>query len=374
MDLIMASPKPLAGLEKIAPYVGGESEIEGKDRVIKLASNEGPFGPSPKTREALKAAADVYHRYPDGDCRQLRELLAAKHGLEIENIVCGSGSDELISLLCRSYAGPGDEILYSAHGFAMYPIYGLTVGATVVAAPEADITISVDNMISQVTDKTKIVFIANPNNPTGTYLPEAEVKRLRELLPDHILLVIDSAYAEYVDEADYDVGINMVRAGDNVVMLRTFSKIYGMGGLRLGWAFAPDAVVDILNRMRSPFNVSYPAQVAGVAAVQDDEFIEMSQAHNRQWLAWTTEQIRGLGLVVPDSYCNFVLARFPEEAADGVNAVKDAAAANDYLQDNGIIVRRMAGYGLPDSLRISIGTEEEMRLVIDTLAAFMEPS
>ncbi len=371
----MASPKPLAGLEKIAPYVGGESEIEGKDRVIKLASNEGPFGPSPKTREALKAAADVYHRYPDGDSRELRELLAAKHGLEIENIVCGSGSDELISLLCRSYAGPGDEILYSAHGFAMYPIYGLTVGATVVAAPEVDITISVDNMISQVTEKTKIVFIANPNNPTGTYLPEAEVTRLRELLPDHILLVIDSAYAEYVDEADYNVGIDLVRAGDNVVMLRTFSKIYGMGGLRLGWAFAPDAVVDILNRMRSPFNVSYPAQVAGIAAVQDDEFIEMSQAHNRQWLARTTEQIRGMGLVVPESHGNFVLARFPEEAATaGSKVVKDAAAANDYLQNNGIIVRRMAGYGLPDSLRISIGTEEEMRAVIDTLAAFMEQS
>lgn len=371
----MASPKPLPGLANIAPYVAGDSDIDGLERVIKLASNEGAFGPSPKTIEALNAVAADYHRYPDGDCHELRELLALKHGLEKEKIVCGSGSDELISLLCRSYAGPGDEILYSAHGFAMYPIYGRTVGANIVSAAETDITVDVDNMLDQVTDQTRLVFIANPNNPTGTYLPGTELARLRAGLPDNVILVIDSAYAEYIDEKDYDVGIDFVRNNENVVMLRTFSKIYGMGGMRLGWAYAPDDIVDIFNRMRSPFNVSYPAQVAGAAALQDDEFIEMSQAHNRQWLAWTTEQIRSLGLTVPDSYCNFVLVRFPEESENpATNIVKDAQAANDYLQANGIIVRRMAGYGLPDALRISIGTEDEMRTVVDFLQAFMEQS
>jgi histidinol-phosphate aminotransferase len=365
----MASPQPLSGLKNIAPYVGGESEITGFDRVIKLASNEGAFGPSPKTLEALNAIGGDFHRYPDGDCNEIRDLLAVKNQLPKDNIICGAGSDELISLLCRSYAGPGDEILYSAHGFAMYPIYGRTVGATVVGAPENGITVDVDQLLAHVTDKTKLLFIANPNNPTGTYIPISEVQRLIDGLRKDVLLVLDSAYSEFVDRDDYSDGAEFVTANDNVVVLRTFSKIYGMGGLRLGWAYAPDGVIDILNRMRSPFNVAYPAMVAGVAAIQDEEFLKMSQEHNKKWLKWTTDSIRALGLEVPDSVCNFVIVRFPEDK--GKNAT--AESADIYLKSKGIIVRRMAGYGLPDALRISIGLEDEMRIVVDALSDFVSP-
>ena len=369
----MSSPKPLEGLNKIAPYVGGEAEIEDMGKVIKLASNEGAFGPSPKTIEALRTAAKDYHRYPDGDSLQLRELLSSKFNLETERIICGCGSDELISLLCRSYAGSGDEILCSAHGFAMYPIYGQTVGAEIVTADEDNITIDVNNLLEMVTENTKLLFIANPNNPTGTYLPESELKRLHEGLPGGVLLVIDSAYAEYTSSEDYSAGIDIVRANKNVAMLRTFSKIYGMGGVRLGWGYFPEEVADVLNRMRSPFNVSYPAQVAGATAILDEEFIEMSQSHNNKWLAWTIEQCRSAGLVVPNSYCNFALLRFPEKPNDDTeHPHKDAKAANSFLKSRGIIVRGLSGYGLPDALRVSIGQEDEMRLVVSLLQEFME--
>ena len=369
----MLSPKPLEGLNKIAPYVGGDSEIKGLGKVIRLASNEGAFGPSPKTIEALSAAAKDFHRYPDGDSLQLRELLSSKYNLETEKIICGCGSDELISLLCRSYAGFGDEILCSAHGFAMYPIYGRTVGAEIITAKEDNITVNADNLLEKVTDKTKILFIANPNNPTGTYLPETELKRLHEGLPGQVLLVIDSAYAEYTFSNDYSTGIDLVRGNKNVAMLRTFSKIYGMGGVRLGWGYFPEEVADVLNRMRSPFNVSYPAQVAGAAAILDEEFIEMSQSHNNKWLAWTIEQCRSVGLVVPNSYCNFALLRFPEKPNDDTeHPHKDAKAANSFLKSRGIIVRGLSGYGLPDALRVSIGQEDEMRLVVSSLQEFME--
>ena len=272
----MGSPQPLAGIHNIAPYKGGESDLTGFNHVVKLASNEGAFGPSKNAIKAIKTHGQEFHRYPDGDCIELRKLLADKNQLPEENIICGAGSDELISLLCRSYAGPGDEILYSAHGFAMYPIYGRTVGANVVAAPENGITVDVDQLLNRVNDKTKILFIANPNNPTGTYIPRMEVQRLINSLPKNVLLVLDAAYSEYVDEDNYSNGGEFVASNENVIILRTFSKIYGMAGLRLGWAYAPDAVIDILNRIRSPFNVTYPAMVAGVASVRDDEFLKMS--------------------------------------------------------------------------------------------------
>jgi len=369
----VSSPKPLEGLDKIAPYKGGGSEIEDLSNYIKLASNEGAFGPSPKTNEALKAATANYHRYPDGDSIEMRELLATKFEIEVERIVCGCGSDELISLLCRSYAGPGDEIVCSAHGFAMYPIYGLTVGAKIITAKENDITISVDNLLEKVTKKTKIIFIANPNNPTGTYLPYEELTRLHKGLPSQVLLVIDSAYAEYVAADDYSAGIDLVRNNQNVAMLRTFSKIYGIGGIRLGWGYFPKRVTDVLNRMRSPFNVSYPAQIAGAAAIRDEEFIHMSQTHNKEWLNWTIKQCRSMGLVVPDSNCNFAVIRFPDTYNKDIKASrKNAEAADAFLRSRRIIVRRLNGYGLPDALRISIGQEEEMRQVIRSLKDFME--
>lgn len=363
----MSAPKPIPYLLEVAPYVGGESEIVGVERVIKLASNEGAFGPSPKAIEAITDSASEYHRYPDGDFTALRTALAEKYDLPFENLICGSGSDELISLLCRAFAGPGDEILISAHGFAMYPIYGKTVGATIVAAPEKNITTDVDALLERVSENTKLLFIAVPNNPTGTYIPISEVKRLRDNLREDVLLVLDGAYAEYVDLPDYSPGAELVADGDNVVMLRTFSKMYGMGGMRLGWGYCPDQVIDVLNRLRSPFNVSYPSQAAGIAALGDDAFVQMSRDHNDKWLKWTTETLRDIGLTVPDSVCNFILARFPNESGRNSNA----EAADEFLKSKGIIVRRMGGYGLPDALRISIGLEDEMRAVTDALSEFM---
>ena len=363
----MASPHPIAGLQNIAPYIAGESELTGFDRVIKLASNEGAFGPSKKTLEALSSSAHDFFRYPDGDCNELRELLAGKNNLPKDNIICGAGSDELISLLCRSYAGAGDEVLYSAHGFAMYPIYGRTVRATVIAAPENDITVDVDQLLGRVTNKTKLLFIANPNNPTGTYIPKSEVQRLIDLLPKTVLLVLDAAYSEFVDRKDYSDGAEFVTTNENVIMLKTFSKIYGMAGLRLGWMYAPDSVIDIINRMRSPFNVAYSAIVAGIAATKDDKFLKLSQEHNKKWLKWTRNSIRTLGLEVPDSVCNFVLVRFPQDSGGKLTA----ASADNFLKTKGIIVRRMGGYGLPNALRISIGTGEEMEITVNALKEFM---
>lgn len=360
----MGSPTPLPGLLDIAPYAGGEAEIEGFDKVIKLASNEGAFGPSPKVRAVLEAALDNFHRYPDGDCTKIRQAIADKFGYPVQNIMCGAGSDELIGLIARCYATAGDEIITCAHGFAMYPIYVKQVGADLVVAPETNITVNVDAILERVSERTKVVFIANPNNPTGTYIPKSEVVRLRAGLPDHALLALDGAYSEFVDRDDYTNGAEMVAASDNVVMLRTFSKIYGMGGLRLGWAYCPDEVADVINKTRSPFNVSYPAQIAGLAALEDDAFVENARAHNIQWRQWTSDALKKLGLEVPDSVCNFVLVRFPQQPG------RSAEDANQHLKSRGIIARRMAGYGLPDALRISIGLEDEMRAVVAALKEF----
>jgi histidinol-phosphate aminotransferase len=358
-------PKPLPWLLELDPYVGGESKIEGVSRIIKLASNESAFGISPKAKTALEGLAGDFFRYPDGGCTELRAKLAAKHKIPADKIVCGGGSDDLISLLMRCYAGPGDEVLVSAHGFAMFPIYAKGVGATVVTAPEKDITVDVDALLARVTSKTRIVCVANPNNPTGTYIPVSEVKRLHAALAPDVLLLLDSAYAEYIDEADWTDGAEFVAKYDNVLMLRTFSKIYGLGGMRVGWMYGPDHVVDIINRLKSPFTVSTAAQAAAVAALDDDDFVAKAKSHNARWRRWTMETLRQLGLAVPESHCNFVVVRFP-----GTNG-HDANAADAFLKTKGIIVRKMAGYGLPDALRITIGTEDEMRLVVDTLGAFM---
>lgn len=358
-------PKPLPWLLELDPYVGGESKIEGASRIIKLASNESAFGISPKAKAALENLAGDFFRYPDGGCTDLRAKLATKHKIPADQIVCGGGSDDLISLLMRCYAGPGDEVLVSAHGFAMFPIYAKGVGATVVTAPENNITVDVDALLARVTSKTRLVCVANPNNPTGTYIPVSEIKRLHAGLAPDVLLLLDSAYAEYIDEADWTDGAEFVATYQNVLMLRTFSKIYGLGGMRVGWMYGPDHVIDVINRLKSPFTVSTAAQVAAVAALDDDAFVAMSQAHNTRWRRWTAQTLRQFGLTVPDSFCNFVVVRFP-----GTHG-HDANAADAFLKTRGIIVRKMAGYGLPDALRITIGTEEEMRLVVDTLGAFM---
>jgi histidinol-phosphate aminotransferase len=355
------APVPGPGILDIAPYVGGESKAAGVERPIRLASNESALGPSPKAVAAYRALAGEIHRYPDGSAIELREAIGRAHGLDPARIVCGSGSDELIG----AYVGPGTEVLYSRHGFLMYPIGALSVGATPVAAPERELTADVDALLERVTERTRIVFIANPNNPTGTYLPISEMRRLHAGLPSHVLLAIDAAYAEFVNRNDFDPGVSLVDRAENVVMLRTFSKIYALAGLRLGWAYCPPAIADVLNRIRGPFNVTAPALAAGITAVEDTEALRRAQAHNERWLPWFSERLAALGLPLTPSVATFVLPRFPDDPE------RNADAAFAFLQSRGILVRKMAAYGLPLHLRITIGTGEEMETVAAVLAEFM---
>ena len=358
----MAPPALRPGLLKIAPYVGGEADAPGAERVIRLAANEGAFGPSPKAVAAYRAAAGEIHRYPDGGSRALVEALARRHGVEPGTIVCGNGSDELLSLLALAYAGPGDEVVYSAHGFLIYGIAARSVGALPVAAPERNLTADVDALLAAVTKKTRILFLANPNNPTGSYLPESELRRLHAGLPDNVLLVIDAAYAEFVSAGDYISGQELATEFANVVMTRTFSKVYALGGLRLGWALCPPAVAAGLQRIRGPFNINSAAQAAGLAALEDGEFVGAAVLHNHQAKRWFAERLKGLGLVVHPSEANFLLVSF--------EGWGNAEAVRQFLKARGILVRQMTAYGLPQCLRITIGRSEELREVVDALSAY----
>ncbi len=358
-------PVPRPGILDIAPYIGGDATIAGVERPIRLASNESALGPSLKAIAAFSALASDIHRYPEGSAEVLRRAIGQCHGLDPARIVCGAGSDELIALLLRCYAGPGDEVLYSRHGFLMYPIGALSVGATPVAAPERALTADVDALLAHVTPRTRMVFIANPNNPTGTYLGAGELARLHRGLPSSVVLAIDAAYAEFVNRNDYEAGAALVDQADNVVMLRTFSKIYALAGLRLGWAYCPPAVADVLDRVRGPFNVSTPALAAGVAAVEDTAARARARAHNDRWQPWFSDRLAALGLALTPSVCNFVLPRFPDEPG------RDAEAAFAFLQSRAILTRKMGGYGLPQYLRITIGTGEEMEKVVAALGEFM---
>lgn len=362
----MTSPSPRPGIMDIAPYVGGSHKVEGVDRVIVLSANENPLGPSPKAKEAYAAMADELHRYPEGGAVALRQAIGKRFRLDPDRIVCGAGSDELISLLIKAYAGPGDEVLYSQYGFLMYAISAKAAGATPVTAPEKNLTADVDALLAHVTENTRMLFLANPNNPTGTCLSSMELRRLRDNLRDDVLLVIDAAYAEYVGAEDYNAGEELAGSCDNVVMLRTFSKIFGLASQRLGWAYGPAAIIDVLNRVRGPFNITASAQAAGIAAVEDIEHVEASRAHNDRWMAWLTQQLGGLGVEVPPSAGNFILAQFPDKAR--------ADAAYAHLMSRGIIARLMGGYGLPESIRITVGLEDENRALVDALAEHLGTS
>jgi histidinol-phosphate aminotransferase len=334
-------------------------------KAIKLSSNETPLGPSPKAIAAYKAEADNLERYPDGGATSLRAAIAAQYGLNPDRIVCGCGSDELINLIAHAYIGPGDEAVYTEHGFLMYKIATLSSGGKPVSVPEKDYRADVDAILTRVGAKTKIVFLANPNNPTGTYLAHEEVRRLHRGLPSHTLLVLDAAYCEYVRRNDYEAGLELVATTDNTVMTRTFSKIYGLAALRLGWAYCPAAVADVLNRVRGPFNVTSPAIAAGVAALADRAHVETGVAHNDRWLAWVSAEVEKLGLEVTPSVGNFVLIHFPTEKG------RDAAAADESLKARGIILRRVGAYGLPNALRMTIGTESDNHAVVAALSKFM---
>ncbi|MSO88802.1 MAG: histidinol-phosphate transaminase [Rhodospirillaceae bacterium] len=360
----MTPPTPRPGIMELEPYVGGKSSLPGIKQVIKLASNESALGPSPRAVAAYTAMAERMYRYPDGAAADLRQALARHHGLDAKAIVCGNGSDELLAMLAKAYAGPGDEVLYSQYGFVMYPVAALAAGARPVTAPETHYCTDVDALLAKVGPKTKIVFLANPNNPTGSYLTDEEVRRLHAKLPENVLLVIDAAYAEFVRRNDYEPGIQLVSTAANVVMTRTFSKIYAMGGLRLGWVYCPPAIADVLNRVRPPFNVNSAAQAAAIAALDDVAFTDRARVHNDTWRDWLTGRLRDNGFVVSPSVGNFVLVHFDREGRH------TAAAANRFLNERGIIVRALEPYGLLDALRITIGREDEMQAVATALAAF----
>ena len=354
------APKP--GVLDIQIYVPGRSEAAGAARTYKLSSNESPFGPSPKAVAAYESAEPALGIYPEGTSRILREAIAAHFKLSADRIVCGNGSDEILHLIANCYVSPSDEVIFSEHAFSLYKIATLENSATPIEVPEPKLVFDVDGVLKRVSARTRIVFIANPNNPTGTYLPASEMRRLHAGLPKTALLVIDAAYAEYVRKSDYEPGIELVNASDNVIMTRTFSKAYGLAGIRIGWGYCPKEIADVLNRVRAPFNVNIAAQKAAVAALADQVFVEGVIKYNDTWRAWLTAEIRKLGnsgIRVDESAGNFLLLHFAD--------AKRAAEADRFLMSRGVILRGCASYGLPQCLRLTVGIEEANRAAVAAL-------
>jgi len=356
----MTKITPQPGIMDISLYQGGSSHVEGVANVVKLSSNENPFGPSEAAKEAFRKAAYELHRYPSTDHAALRSAIGDIHGLDPARIVCGVGSDEIIAFLCQGYAGPGDEVIHTEHGFAMYRISALANGATPVEVPERERVTDVDAILAACTGATRLVFVANPNNPTGTMVCEAELRRLAEGLPERALLVIDGAYAEYVE--GYDGGAALVESRDNVVMTRTFSKLHGLGGLRVGWGYGPAQVIDVLNRLRGPFNLSHAALVTAEAAIRDAAWATKCREDNTRLRAWLAEALAEHGVPSDTSTANFILARFADR--------DEAEACDAWLQSQGLIVRRVAGYNLPNCLRITVGDEPACRRVAHAVGQF----
>ena len=351
---------PKNGILEIKLYEGGKSHLAGVENVLKLSSNENPFGPSDRAKEAVARSAHELHRYPSTDHLALRQAIAQAHGLPADQIICGAGSDEIITFLCQAYAGMGDEVLYTEHGFLMYRISALAAGATPVEVAENGRMVDVDALLAGATACTKLVFIANPANPTGTMISLDEIVRLADGLPKQALLVLDGAYAEYAN--DYDGGAALIGERSNVFMTRTFSKIYGLGGLRIGWGYGPKAIIDVLNRVRGPFNLSSTQQEVAEAAVRDQEFVDkcrLDTTRNRVWLA---EALADMGIPSDPSSANFILARFESD--------DQAEACDKFLQSNGILLRHVANYKLPHCLRITIGDESSCRRAIHAIAQF----
>ncbi|WP_050528777.1 histidinol-phosphate transaminase [Pseudorhodobacter aquimaris] len=352
--------QPQPGIMDIALYEGGAATVAGKSNITKLSSNENPAGPSDKAKEAFARSAHQLHRYPSTDHAALRLAIGQTHGLEPERVVCGVGSDEIIHFLCQAYAGPGDEVLFTEHGFLMYRISAMAAGATPVEVVERERTTDVAALLAACTDRTKLVFIANPNNPTGTMISEAEIAQLADGLPPQAILVLDGAYAEYVD--GYDGGLALIEARENVVMTRTFSKIYGLGGLRIGWGYGPKAIIDVLNRIRGPFNLSNTQLETAEAAARDQDYVARCRAENARLRVWLAEALATLGIPSDTSLGNFILARFASS--------EEAEACDMHLRGEGLIVRRVASYKLPHCLRITVGDESACRRVVHAIAQF----
>ncbi|MEX2518481.1 MAG: histidinol-phosphate transaminase [Paracoccaceae bacterium] len=355
------APRP--GVMEIAPYQVGGSHLDGAAKIIKLSANENPWGPSPRAIEAMRAAGERLALYPDADSSDLRSAIAEIHGLDRARIVCGNGSDELLQLLAFAYARDGDEVLHSRHGFLLYPSYALMNGATPVAAPETNLTSDVDALLAACTERTRLVYLANPNNPTGTRLNSQEVERLAAGIPEHALLILDAAYAEYVDADDYDGGASLVERRPNVVMSRTFSKIYGLAALRVGWIYASADVVAVINRVRGPYNLNAAAQAAAAAAMRDVEYTARIRAETLRLRARLVADLAASGVSTTPSHGNFVLAAFGEGETG-------AAAADAFLKSRGIIARRVDAYGLAGHLRITIGDEAACDAVAAAIREF----
>jgi histidinol-phosphate aminotransferase len=352
--------RPQPGIMDIALYEGGKAAVAGVANAVKLSSNENPFGPSDKAKDAFARSVHALHRYPSTDHHALREAIGEVHGLDPARLICGVGSDEIITFLCQAYAGPKDEVVFTEHGFLMYRISAMAVGATPVEVAERDRTTDVDAILKACNRRTKLVFLANPNNPTGTMISTAEVERLADSLPPQAILVLDGAYAEYVE--GFDGGASVVSARDNVVMTRTFSKIYGLGGLRIGWGYGPKAIIDVLNRIRGPFNLSNTQLETAEAAVRDQDYVNKCRADNARMRVWLAEALAALGVPSDTSMANFILARFA--------SVDEAEACDTYLQSQGLIVRRVASYKLPNCLRITVGDEASCRRVAHAIGQF----
>lgn len=348
---------PQPGIMDIALYEGGKAHVEGVSNTVKLSSNENPWGASEKAKQAFRAVAGSLHTYPDSSHAELRAAIGQVHGVDPDRVICSNGSDEVISFLCQAFAGPGDTVLQTEHGFLMYEISARAAGAMPVKVAEAERHTDVEALLAAADETTRLVFLANPNNPTGTAIGVDALARLADGLPDGCLLVIDGAYAEYL--GDYADHVALVEERDNVFMTRTFSKVYGLGGARVGWGYGPKAIIDVLQRLRGPFNVNSGALAAAQAAVLDTEYTAKCVEKNAKWRDWLVSELRALGLGCDDSMANFVLARFADEAA--------ADAANEALAQAGLIVRQVKGYGLPEALRITVGKGADCKRVVATL-------
>ena len=362
----MTGPRPKDWIMAIAPYVPGRSTSDDGRPVIKLSSNENPLGTSAHARAAFAAHALDLERYPDAGASALREAIAAPLGLDPARVIYGTGSDEVLHLVAGAYAGHGDEILFVRYGFSVYEIAARRVGATPVIAPDLDYATDIDAILAAVTPATRVIFIANPNNPTGTFTPRAEIARLHAALPDDVMLVIDQAYAEYIDAEDDDGALDLARSAPNVMITRTFSKIYGLAAERIGWGYASTEAVAAMHRIRAPFNITSAGQAAAIAALGDQQFVTASRAHNAHWRQWLADEIAGLGnagLRAIPSRANFLLICF--------NGALTAEAAYKGLMDHGYITRWLPGQGLPNALRITIGSEDETRGLAAALRALV---